>query len=83
MSTRCRSTDPCSQSIIAGSSPIVIVGICTRVDRFDAVIVDAAAAGAATAIVDQIDYLFQLGTLTASVSSFPAATLVIWRVCWA
>ena len=63
MSTRCRSTDPCSQSIIAGSSPIVIVGICTRVDRFDAVIVDTAAAGSAssTAVIDQIDHLFQLG----------------------
>ena len=58
----CRSTDTGSQGIIAGSSPIVIVGICTRVDRFDAVIVDTAAAGTATAaIVNQIDHLFQLG----------------------
>ena len=62
MSPRCRSTDTGSQGIIAGSSPIVIVGICTRVDRFDAVIVDSTAAGTATAaIVDQINHLFQLG----------------------
>ena len=60
---RCRGTDARSQGIIAGSSPIVIVSICTQVDRFDAVIVDAATTGSAssTAVIDQIDHLFQLG----------------------
>ena len=63
MGTRCRGADARSQSIIAGSTLIFVVGIRIWFDRFYTVIMDAAAAGSAsaTAVIDQIDHLFQLG----------------------
>ena len=49
LGTDCRGADARSQSIIAGSTLIFVVGIRIWFDRFHAVIVDATAAGSASA----------------------------------